>query len=75
MKSFSNNKSPGNDGLTKNFYETFWEEQKKTSHDFVKPNKRQQKISHVPKASTNKIIRKERQKQNVLLGTVDLHHY
>ena len=26
MKTFSNNKSPGNDGLTKVFYEIFWEE-------------------------------------------------
>ena len=25
MKSFSNNKSPGNDGLTKEFYGIFWE--------------------------------------------------
>ena len=28
MKSFSNNKSPGNDGLTEKLYETFWEELK-----------------------------------------------
>ena len=26
LKSMPNNKSPGNDGLTKEFYETFWEE-------------------------------------------------
>ena len=27
--SMPNNKSPGNDGLSKEFYETFWEELKK----------------------------------------------
>ena len=26
LKSMKNNKSPGNHGLTKGFYETFWEE-------------------------------------------------
>ena len=28
MKSMKNNKTPGNDGLTKEFYETFWDEPK-----------------------------------------------
>ena len=26
LKSMQNNKTPGNDGLTKEFYETFWNE-------------------------------------------------
>ena len=30
MESFSNNKSLGNEGLTKEFYETFWEELKQS---------------------------------------------
>ena len=28
MKSMKNNKTPGSDGLTKEFYETFWNEPK-----------------------------------------------
>ena len=55
------------------FYETFWEELKQpfmnslnqaetTFHEFVKPSKREQKISHIPKASSNEIIRKEGQR-------------
>ena len=28
MKSINNNKTPGNNGLTKDFYETFWSELK-----------------------------------------------
>ena len=62
MKSFSNNKSPGNDGLTKEFYGTFLGRTETTIHEFVKPSKSDQKIGHIPKASSNKIIRKEGQR-------------
>ena len=31
LKSMGNNKSPGNDGLSKEFYECFWDQVKKLS--------------------------------------------
>ena len=36
MISFDNNKSPGNDGLTKEFYQTFWEDAKYIFFNIVK---------------------------------------
>ena len=35
LKIIQNDKSPGNDGLTKEFYETFWNELKEIFVDFV----------------------------------------
>ena len=35
LKSMQNDKSPGNDGLTKEFYETFWNELKEIFVDSV----------------------------------------
>ena len=32
-----NNKTPGNDGLTKEFYETFWDEMKTSRMESVNP--------------------------------------
>ena len=39
FKSMQSNNSPGNDGLTKEFYETFWTELKKLFVDFVSEGK------------------------------------
>ena len=39
LKSMQSNNSPGNDGLTKEFYETFWTELKKLFVDFVSEGK------------------------------------
>ena len=52
VKSFSNNKSPRNDGQTKEFYET-WEELKKPFMNLLN----QAEVS-ISKASSNKIVRK-----------------
>ena len=62
MKSVSNNKSSGNGGLTKEFYETFWEELKQPYMNSLNQAKFEQKNGHMPKASSNTIIRKEGQR-------------
>ena len=43
MISFENNKSPGNDGLTKEFYHTFWDDIKDT---FMKSLKESKKLKY-----------------------------
>ena len=62
MKTFSNNKSPGNDGLIKKNLWNFLGRTEATIHEFVKPNKSEQKDGHIPKARSSKIIRIERQR-------------
>ena len=44
VKSFSNNKSPGNNGLTKEFYKAFWIELKEPFMNYFS----QTKISKKP---------------------------
>ena len=39
LRSMPNNKSPGSDGLTKEFYETFWDDLKEISVNFVREAK------------------------------------
>ena len=39
LKRFSNNKSPGNDGLTKEFYEALWSELKELFMNSVSQTK------------------------------------
>ena len=40
MISFNNNKSPGNDGLTKEFYQTFWQDVKDIFFNSLQESKR-----------------------------------
>ena len=45
MKSMENNKSPGNNGLTKEFYVTFWDDIKTTFISSTKQAKERKKLS------------------------------
>ena len=54
VKSFQNNKSPGNDGLTKEFYIAFWEEIKKPFMYSISESK---KVKHLSTSQRQAIIK------------------
>ena len=53
-----NNKSPGNDGLTKEFYETFWDELKEIFVNSVKEAKEIGRLSTSQRQVIIKLIEK-----------------
>ena len=55
LTGIDNNKSPGNDGLTKEFYRTFWNYIK---NDYMSSLKESRNFVYLTKASNNKINRK-----------------
>ena len=61
LKSMSNDKSPGNDGLTKEFYETFWNEIKNPLISSIQRSFEVDQLTNFPKTSYNKTNRKKRQ--------------
>ena len=58
LKNMSNNKSPGNDGLTKEFYETFWEDLKKPLCASITKAFHRGELSHSQKQAVIKLIEK-----------------
>ena len=59
LKSMENNKSPGNDGLTKEFYIAFWTEIKKTFSCVCTSCFRKGRAKYITKTSCYKIKRKK----------------
>ena len=59
MKSFSNNKSPVSDGLTKEFYETFWEEVKQPFMNLLSQIKVSKKLVTFQRQSVIKLLEKK----------------
>ena len=64
LKSIQNNKSPGNDGLTKEFYETFWNEIKNPFMNSIMEAREKKKLSTPQRQAVIKLIeKKERYKR------------
>ena len=59
MKSMENDKSPGNDGLTKEFYVTFWDDIKVTFISSLKQAKERKELSISQRQAIIKLIEKK----------------
>ena len=75
LKSMQNDKSPGNDGLTKEFYETFWNELIEIFIDSVSGTKEKRYLRTSQRQAINRLIEKKRIKIRDSYKTGDLFLY
>ena len=80
LKNMSNNKSPGNDGLTKEFYEMFWEDLKKPLCVSITKAFHRGELSHSQKQAVIKLIKDRHKKiiknwRPILLLNIDTKSY
>ena len=61
-----NNKSPGNDGLTKEFYETFWEEIKTLFCNSIKKSYQNGELSISQRQALIKLIEKKNKNKKLM---------
>ena len=74
LKSMQNNKTPGNDGLTKEFYEAFWNEIKHVFLKSLKQAKEKGQLSISQRQAVIKLIEKKIEiKDTLKIG--DQYHY
>ena len=62
LKSFSNNKKPGNDGLTKEFYEAIWSELKEAFMNSTNHTKISKKLITSQRKAVIKLIVEKKDK-------------
>ena len=65
MKSMKNDKYPGNDGLTKEFYVTFWDDIKATFVSSLKQAKERKELSISQRQAIIKLIKKKGQRHKI----------
>ena len=59
LKSMKNDKSPGNDGITKEFYEFFWDDIKNSLSESIKKSFTSGELSTSQKQAVSKLIKKK----------------
>ena len=74
LKGMENNKSPGNDGLTKEFYDTFWTEIKGPLLDSIHHAQVTKQLSISQKQAIIKLIEKKTKTKDMLKIGVQFHY-